>query len=73
MRSVSSNVLLVLSIGLPLGMCILCFISGTLLDNSLAELSGSEWKSRLMIVCIGVLMFSPLVPILLYLQRSSKK
>ena len=73
MRSTSSTVLLVLSIGLLLGACILCFIFGNLIGGSLAELSNSVWEYRVFMVIIGALIFSPFILIMLYLQMNSKR
>lgn len=66
MKQIFSNVLFVLLIGLPLGICIFSFVFGSILGGGLADLFDAVWEYRVFIIIIGAVVFFPFVAIMIY-------
>ena len=61
MKQIFSNVLFVLLIGLPLGICIFSFVFGSMLGGGLADLFNRVWEYRVVMISIGALVLFPLL------------
>lgn len=61
MKQIFSNVLFVLLIGLPLGICIFSFVFGSILGGGLADLFDAVWEYRVVMISIGALVLFPLI------------
>lgn len=61
MKQIFSNVLFVLLIGLPLGICIFSFVFGSMLGGGLADLFNRVWEYRVVMISIGALVLFPLI------------
>lgn len=61
MKQIFSNVLFVLLIGLPLGICVFSLVFGSMLGGGLADLFNRGWEYRVVRISIGALVLFPLI------------